>query len=111
MIPQCATGNTSYAARSGVGGLLGMLQTVGTELVATIDGVSMTPTIAPQAAARTAMCGMTPAMTRGNLQIAAMAVPPARPAMIRLRRGKFRACGTVPTGDSEISRWVSAMRR
>jgi hypothetical protein len=45
VIPRC--GNASYAARNGVGGLLGMLETVGTELVATIDGVSMTPTIAP----------------------------------------------------------------
>ena len=46
-MPGCATGNTSYAARNGVSGLLEMLQMVGTELVATIDGVSMTPTIAP----------------------------------------------------------------
>jgi hypothetical protein len=47
VIPRCAAGDASYAARNGVGDLLGMLQTVGTELVATIDGVSMTPTIAP----------------------------------------------------------------
>jgi hypothetical protein len=47
VIPRWATGNASYAARNGVGGLLGMLETAGTELVATIDGVSMTPTIAP----------------------------------------------------------------
>ena len=47
MIPQRATGHTSYATCNGVGGLLWMLRTVGTELVATVDGVSMTPTIAP----------------------------------------------------------------
>jgi hypothetical protein len=47
VIPRCAIVNTSYAARNGVSGLLGMLRTAGTELVATIDGVSMTPTIAP----------------------------------------------------------------
>jgi hypothetical protein len=45
--PQRATGHTSYATCNGVGGLLWVLRTVGTELVATIDGVSMTPTIAP----------------------------------------------------------------
>jgi hypothetical protein len=45
--PRHAAGNTSYAAGNGLGGLLGLLQKVGTELVATIDGVSMTPTIAP----------------------------------------------------------------
>ncbi len=47
MIPQRATGHTSYATCNGVGGLLWMLRTVGTELVATTDGVSMSPTIAP----------------------------------------------------------------
>jgi signal peptidase I len=45
--PRRAADNASYAARDAVGGVLGLLQTVGTELVATIDGVSMTPTIAP----------------------------------------------------------------
>jgi signal peptidase I len=45
--PRRATVNSSYAGRDAVDGLLGLLQTVGTELVATIDGVSMTPTIAP----------------------------------------------------------------
>jgi signal peptidase I len=47
VIPHHTAGNTSYAAGNGLGGLLGLLQKVGTELVATIDGVSMTPTIAP----------------------------------------------------------------
>jgi signal peptidase I len=41
------TGNASYAAANALGSLLGLLQRVGTELVATIDGASMTPTIAP----------------------------------------------------------------
>jgi hypothetical protein len=45
--PRHAAGNASYAAGNGLGGLLGLLQKVGTELVATIDGLSMTPTIAP----------------------------------------------------------------
>jgi hypothetical protein len=44
---QRATGHTAYSTCNGVGGLLWMLRTVGTELVATVDGVSMTPTIAP----------------------------------------------------------------
>jgi hypothetical protein len=50
--PHHAAGNTSYAAGNGLGGLLGLLQKVGTELVATIDGVSMTPTIAPDTRVR-----------------------------------------------------------
>jgi hypothetical protein len=47
VIPGCATDNASYAARNGVSGLLEMLQTVSTDLIATIGGVSMTPTITP----------------------------------------------------------------
>ena len=47
MTSRRATDSSSYAARNGVGSLLGLLQKAGTELVATIDGVSMTPTIAP----------------------------------------------------------------
>jgi signal peptidase I len=41
------TSNASYAARNRIGILLRLLQTLGTDLIATIDGVSMTPTIAP----------------------------------------------------------------
>jgi hypothetical protein len=46
-MPRRAAGDSSYTPRNAVGGLLGLLQAVRTELVATIDGVSMTPTIAP----------------------------------------------------------------
>jgi len=45
--PRRTTGKASHAAGNGGGGLLGLLLKAGTETVATIDGVSMTPTIAP----------------------------------------------------------------